>query len=273
MSSNVGPPADWYALGASLFECCTGRVPFHSTDALAVAFMHCGDAPPRPRSLNPDIPPALESLILRLLAKDPDERPDGPEVIRDLDALVWQPPAEPVPAAADDPPFVGRKLELSRMITIVDRWASEGPGQLFLAGPTGSGRTRMLRRAQAYCGAVGLGAADWNGDLGAAAQVICVDDLDRLDPPAQAALLARAGLVSTLCTNLPWSPLLRRALADGQVIALDPLTPRDIRRLLGSWLGSKPSMAIAQRWHSETGGLPGLVVERVRSQALPIAQP
>lgn len=66
--------ADIYALGAVLFELFTGRHVF-SGQVMEVLQMHLAAPPPSPTSLRPDLPPALERLILACLAKRPAARP------------------------------------------------------------------------------------------------------------------------------------------------------------------------------------------------------
>jgi serine/threonine protein kinase len=65
---------DVYALGLVTYEMLTGVVPFQGATALLVALKHLNDPPPPPRALNPAVPPALEAVVLRALAKDRDER-------------------------------------------------------------------------------------------------------------------------------------------------------------------------------------------------------
>jgi serine/threonine-protein kinase len=64
--------ADLYALGATLFELLTGRLPFAEGDPL---HHHRATPPPDPRATTPEIPDALAELVLLLLRKRPDERP------------------------------------------------------------------------------------------------------------------------------------------------------------------------------------------------------
>jgi beta-lactam-binding protein with PASTA domain/predicted Ser/Thr protein kinase len=82
---NVDPRSDLYSLGIVLFEMVTGRPPFVGDSPVAIAYKHVQEAPPRPTSLNPSIPKPLESVIARLLAKNPTHRyPSAEEVRTDL---------------------------------------------------------------------------------------------------------------------------------------------------------------------------------------------
>ncbi|GCF08544.1 serine/threonine-protein kinase [Dictyobacter arantiisoli] len=66
--------ADIYALGVMLFEAQTGRTPFVGDNYPALAHSHIYEQPPRPRSLNPAIHPAIEQIILTALTKNPQQR-------------------------------------------------------------------------------------------------------------------------------------------------------------------------------------------------------
>ena len=72
---NVDASSDMYSLGALAFHLVCGRPPFSGDNAIAVGFAHCTDAPPSPHSLRPDIPPALDAMILKALSKTPGDRP------------------------------------------------------------------------------------------------------------------------------------------------------------------------------------------------------
>ncbi len=71
---SVDGRADIYALGVMLFEAQTGYTPFRNDNYPALAHSHIYEAPPRPRSLNPNIHPAIEHVILKALMKHPQQR-------------------------------------------------------------------------------------------------------------------------------------------------------------------------------------------------------
>lgn len=71
---HVDERADIYALGIILFEMLTGRVPFTGDSPIAVGFQQLKDPPPLPSSINPQIPEAVERIILKALEKDPIHR-------------------------------------------------------------------------------------------------------------------------------------------------------------------------------------------------------
>ena len=66
--------SDLYSLGVVLFEMLTRQPPFDADTPLAILLKHVNDPLPLPTELNPDIPPALERIVLKALAKDRDGR-------------------------------------------------------------------------------------------------------------------------------------------------------------------------------------------------------
>src|SRR3954468_23600680 len=84
----VDDRSDLYSVGVVLYEMVTGRVPFDGDSAVSIALKQGAEQPVPPRALNPDLPPELEAVVLRALAKDPSQRfQDADEFITVLDRV------------------------------------------------------------------------------------------------------------------------------------------------------------------------------------------
>jgi serine/threonine-protein kinase len=96
----IGPAADLYALAVTLFESLTGRLPFLGPDLVG---QHLAEAPPPPSSVEPALSPAHDQVLLRALAKSPDERFTSAELMAEA-VRSWPETARPVPRPASPAP-------------------------------------------------------------------------------------------------------------------------------------------------------------------------
>ncbi|HET9111365.1 MAG TPA: protein kinase [Ktedonobacterales bacterium] len=141
----VRPSADVYALGIVIYEMTTGHTPFDGDTPVAVAMKHIQEEPEPPRAINPSIPPALERIILKCLAKDPSMRfRDGDELAATLTNFLRSPVrrnsgAEPVPGRGyGGDPYEGpaARPDMRNSGPRPGVYGAAGP----VSGPRGSGR-------------------------------------------------------------------------------------------------------------------------------------
>ena len=88
-ASIVDRRADIYSLGVTFFEALTGRLPFEGKNRIQMIFHHLETTPPSPATFNPQVPPLVADLCLWMLVKNPNERPqDYDELRQAYDAVV-----------------------------------------------------------------------------------------------------------------------------------------------------------------------------------------
>lgn len=73
-SNTVSPQTDIYSLAIVMYEILTGQTPFNGESPMEIALNHIHQAPPNPRSINPNIPEAVEKELLKALDKTPENR-------------------------------------------------------------------------------------------------------------------------------------------------------------------------------------------------------
>ena len=162
MGGEVTPCSDLYSLGAMLYEMVTGRPPSLGDDAVAIIGQHINTPPVAPTWHNSECPRPLEALIIRLLAKDPSERPESAtDVLSALEAIDLTTGVEQPAKGVDEAPaldalaggvFVGRQREMGELKACLED-ALSGRGRLVtLVGEPGIGKTRTAQELCTYAG-------------------------------------------------------------------------------------------------------------------------
>ena len=146
---DVTAAGDLFSLGCVLYQLCTGALPFPGTTLMAVLTSLSTDTPAPARDRNPAVPPALDALVMQLLAKDPADRPASAElVVHTLKGIERELLAE------------RQKAELSLTTPLPAVGDSTKPAPADIAGkpdaPRPSAKARSVRRALGIASAVVL---------------------------------------------------------------------------------------------------------------------
>ena len=153
----VTAQADLYSLGAMLYEMVAGRPPFMGDDDIAIIGQHVNTPPVAPGWHNPSLPQTMDSLIMRLLSKNPSDRPDSAaEVLQALGAID---PEEAAAAHENDQGsldsmsggvFVGRHREMDALKAGFEDVLGGHGKMVALVGEPGIGKTRTAQELATY---------------------------------------------------------------------------------------------------------------------------
>lgn len=169
MGQELDARVDLYALGVMIYELTTGRLPFTDDDPVAVISQHIYAPVVPPTTHKPSIHPELEALILKLLAKSPQDRySSASEILEVLEGILNNQTESPnLQTESSIKPgkltgsialldrmvrgrLIGRETELTELRNLWDRSAGGQGHMVLISGKPGIGKTRLSKELMVY---------------------------------------------------------------------------------------------------------------------------
>src|SRR5712672_2294870 len=158
MNRSIDSRSDLYAAGVTLYETLTGSLPFNASDPMEWVHCHIARRPVPPAERRKDVPGPVAAIIVKLLAKTPEERyQTAAGLERDLRRCLaaWEEHRriDHFPIAQDDTPdrllvpekLYGRSREIDTLLTAFDRMVTSGRPELVLvSGYSGIGKSSVV---------------------------------------------------------------------------------------------------------------------------------
>lgn len=159
-SHTIEHRSDLYSLGVTLYELWTGKLPFESVDALELIHAHLARRPAPPRQHRPELPQALDDIVMRLLAKSPEERyQTAAGLLADLErarsALSESGTVAPFPLGQQDydgtlrvpEKLYGRAAPRQQLLAAVNAAQGGARALTLISGPPGVGKSALVQEA------------------------------------------------------------------------------------------------------------------------------
>jgi len=158
MGGEITTKADLYSLGAMLYEMVTGRPPFVGDDSVAIIGQHINTPPISPTWHRGNLPPAIETLILQLLEKDPEKRPSSARDVHSAFESIEKGDIKESTIETQAPTenplyrryFVGRENELKQLHSAFDGAISGQGALVMVVGEPGIGKTSICDQLSTF---------------------------------------------------------------------------------------------------------------------------
>ncbi|HEY9863407.1 MAG TPA: serine/threonine-protein kinase PknK, partial [Candidatus Obscuribacterales bacterium] len=157
MNRSIDYRTDFYSLGITFYEMLTGELPFNHTDPLELVHSHIAKNPIPPHDLNPEIPPQISAIVMKLLAKNAEDRYQSAQGLKfDLETCLMNLKASGsisnfVAGSADKAgqlnipqKLYGRDREVTILLKTFDRVASGTTELMLVSVYSGIGKTVLV---------------------------------------------------------------------------------------------------------------------------------
>ncbi|TWI66919.1 diguanylate cyclase (GGDEF)-like protein [Desulfobotulus alkaliphilus] len=157
MNRDVDYRTDYYALGVTLYQLFSGTLPFTGRDPLELIHCHIARQPPEPHQHRPDIPKNLSRIIMKLLAKNPEDRYQSIPGIRfDLETCLEQirkgreeyfeiGQKDGMERFQISQRLYGRNREVDTLVQSFEQASQGGNASVFIGGYSGCGKSTLVK--------------------------------------------------------------------------------------------------------------------------------
>ncbi|MGE5342572.1 MAG: protein kinase domain-containing protein [Candidatus Omnitrophota bacterium] len=152
MNRPIDHRTDLYSLGVAFYELLTGKLPFDNDNSMEIVYAHLAQAPDPPHTVNEKVPSVLSRIILKLMAKNPEERyQSAVGLIRDLERAI-QCDFNDFPLGENDFPgklhapekLHGRDKEIEQLRNAYHETCAGKKRLIFVTGGSGAGKTSLV---------------------------------------------------------------------------------------------------------------------------------